>query len=92
MRNLQPADKCKCRNILTVVENLGELTLEEADVLFETVAQPHHDGEEVMVVLLGLLTRGILSEEYFGYLLEVVKGAGWQRTNLTLHFSDWRGR
>ena len=32
-----------------------------------------------MVVLLGPLTSGVLSEECFGYLLEVAKRAGWHR-------------
>ena len=33
----------------------------------------------MMVVLLGLLTRGVLSEKRFDYLLEVMEKAGWQR-------------
>jgi len=45
----------------------------------EVVSLPRHDEEEMMVVLLGPLTSGVLSEECFGYLLEVAKRAGWHR-------------
>jgi len=55
------------------------LVLKETDLLFDTVALPHLHGEEVMVIPFGLLTRGILSEERFGHLLEVAEEAGWQR-------------
>jgi len=55
---------------------------------------PHFDGEKVMVVSLSLPTRGILSEERFGYLLEVVEGteATENITNLRLLLSNWKGR
>ena len=46
-----------------------------------------------MVVLIGLLERSILSEESFGYLLEVVKRAGLQRVELIrCHTSQTRGK
>jgi len=60
VRNLQPADKRECRDFLTTVVNLGELTLEEADVRREGVTLSHFDREKVVVVLLGFLAKGAL--------------------------------
>jgi len=77
VRNLQPADECECRYILTAVENFGQLALEVTDIGLEVVILPYFDREKVVVVLLGLLTRGILSEECIGYLLEVVERMWW---------------
>jgi len=68
---LQPADECKCRDILIAVENLNQLALEVADVGFEIVTLSHLDGEKVMIVSLRLPARCVLGEERFGYLLEV---------------------
>ena len=62
MRNLQPADEFESRNIFITVRDLDELTLKEADVRLEVVTLPYFEREEVMVVLLGLLARGVLSE------------------------------
>ena len=76
MRDLQSADLCECRGVLTAVGNFGEMALEEASVGFEAITLPHFDKEEVLVVLLSLLTRGVLSEEYFNYLFEVVEKRG----------------
>jgi len=53
VRNLQPADERKCRDIFTVVGNIGELILKAADVRLEVVAVSHFDGKN-MVILLGL--------------------------------------
>ena len=41
-------------------------------------ALPHSDSEMV-AILLGLPARGVLSEERFSYLLEVVERMGQQR-------------
>ena len=73
MRDPQSADERGCRYIFTTVENFGKLASEVADVGVEVVALPHFDREEVVVVLLGLLAGGPLSDERFSYLLEVVK-------------------
>ena len=54
VRDLQSADEHECRCIFIVVENFGKLALEVADVGFEIVTMPHFDGEEVVIVLLGL--------------------------------------
>ena len=43
---------------------------------------PHLDGEEVVAILLGLLARGVLSEECFGYLLGVAERVERQRVEL----------
>ena len=51
------------QSILITVGNFGKLALKVADVRLETVTLPHLDGEEVIVVLLGLPTRSVLSEE-----------------------------
>ena len=49
------------------VKNFGKLALEVADVELEVVTLPHLDGKEVVVVLLGLLTGGVWSEEHLDY-------------------------
>ena len=74
---MQPANECECKNILTTVGNIGQLDLKVAIIGLEAVALPHLDGEKVVVIPLGLLTRGILSEECFDYPLEVVKRKWW---------------
>jgi len=70
---LQPADECEYRDILTTVENFDQLALRVADIGFEVVNLSHFDSENVVVVLLDLPARGILGDERFGYLFEVVK-------------------
>ena len=57
VRNLQPVDERESRDIVIAVRDLDELALEEEDVRLEHVTLPHLDGEEVIVVLLGLLVR-----------------------------------
>ena len=79
VRNLQSVNECECRDILTTVENFGQLALEETDVGLETVTLPHFVTEKVVVLLLGLLARDVLSEEHFGYLLKVVERMRRQR-------------
>ena len=66
MRNLHPTDKRECKDIFIAVGNLGELVLKVADVRLEVVAIFHFDGEEVVVVLLGLSVGGVLGEKHFG--------------------------
>ena len=70
MRNWRFTDECECKDVLTEVENFGQLALEVSEVGLEAVALPHFDGKKVVVVLFGLPARGILSEKCFGYLLE----------------------
>jgi len=60
VRDLQPVDECTCRDILTTVEDLSQLALEEVDVRFEAITLSHLGGEEVMIVLLDLPARGVL--------------------------------
>jgi len=73
VRNLQPADECECRGILTAAGNFSQLALELNDVGLEVVTLPHFYVEDVVVVILGFLTRGVLGGECFDYLLEVVE-------------------
>jgi len=73
MRDLQPANECKCRNILTIVGEFGQLALKVANVRFEVVTLPHPDSKKMMVVPLTLQEKYVLGEEHFGYLLEVSK-------------------
>ena len=40
---------------------------------------PHLYGEEMIIVLLGFLARGILSEERLGYLHKIVERVRRQR-------------
>ena len=56
--------------------------MEAVDIRLEAVILPHLDGEEVMAVFLGILARGILSEERFDYLLEVTERVGRPRVEL----------
>ena len=41
VRDLQLADKCECKDILTAIRNLGEQALEVADVGLEAITLPH---------------------------------------------------
>ena len=93
VRDLQPTNKCECRDVLTAVGELGELAFGEIDVRFEVVVLPHLDGEEVMVVLLGFPARGVLRKKLRLPPRSCEEsGATKSRTNLTPHFSDWRER
>ena len=82
MRDLQPLDECECKDILIAVGNLGKLVLQVADVELEAITLPYLKGEEVMVVFLQLSARGVLSEECFDYLLELVEGMGRHKVEL----------
>ena len=90
MRSLQPVSDCECKDVLTAVRDLGQLALKVADVGFEAVALPHHDGEKTVIVPLSLSARCVLSEKLFGHFFKVVKVGN--RTNLRPHLSDWKGR
>ena len=70
---MQPANERECKDVFSTDGDLGELALKEANVRLKAVIVPHLDGEEVVAILLGLLARGVLSEERFGYLLKVVE-------------------
>ena len=59
---MQLADEHECGDIFTAIKDLDELPLQKADVRLEVVTLFHFDREEMMVVLLGLLARGVLSE------------------------------
>jgi len=52
VRDLQPADECECRDILTAVRNLGKLALGVDDEGLEAITLPHLNKEEMVVVLL----------------------------------------
>jgi len=82
VRNLQFADERKCRDVFTAVGNLGELVMEVADVRLEAVTLSHFDGEEVVVILLGLPAGCILGEEHPCFLLEIVERMWQQRIKL----------
>ena len=53
MRNLQPADECEYRDILTAIGKLGHLALKVANKGLEALTLPYFDREEVVVVFLG---------------------------------------
>ena len=72
MSDLQPADECECRYLFTIVRDFGKLALKEVDVGFDTASLPHLDGEEV-IVILGLLARGVLGEKRLSHLRKVVE-------------------
>jgi len=69
----------ECKDIFTAVENFGELILEVVNIQLEAVTLSHFDGEEVVVILLGLPAGGILGEEHLRYLLKIVKRIRRQR-------------
>ena len=72
MSNLQPADACESGNFLSTLGDF-ELILKEIEVRLESVSLHHFDKEEVVVVPLNLLTEGVISEERFNHLSEVVE-------------------
>ena len=49
------------------------MALKEVDVRVEAVSLPHLNGEQVMVILLGLLTRAVLGDECLSNFHEVVE-------------------
>ena len=51
----------------------GELILEKVEVRLETISLHHSDREEVVVIPLNLLAGGVLGEECFSHLSEVVE-------------------
>ena len=76
MSDLQPADKCERRDLLTTVENSGQLALEENNVrLLEAISRSHRDRVKVVVTSLGCLARGVLREEGLCDFQEVVESA-----------------
>ena len=61
--NLQPTDECERRDLFTAIRDFDKWALKEVDVRFEAVSLPHLDREEMMVILLGLLARGVLCKK-----------------------------
>ena len=70
--NQQSADEHECRYIFTAVRNLNKPALKVVDVV-EVVTLPYLDGEDMVVVFLGLPAEDVLSEECLGCLLEIVE-------------------
>ena len=68
VRDLQLADECECRDVLTAVGDLSQLALEVADVGFEVVALPHLDSEKIVVVRLRIPMSCVLGEKRFRHL------------------------
>jgi len=73
VRNLQPVDERQHRDIFTAIGHIRELVLEVVDVRLEAVTMSYFNSEEVVVVLLGFLGKGVLGKERLGYLLKVVE-------------------
>ena len=69
---MQPVDECEGGYFLPTV-GFDELILKEIEVRLEAISFPHSDREEVVVVPLSLQDGGVLGEERFSYLSEVVK-------------------
>jgi len=55
--------------------------LEVAEVKLEAITLPHFDGEEVVVILLGLLEGSVMGKKCLGYLLKTVHQTQWQGIN-----------
>ena len=81
-RGLVAADNCESGDIFVVVMHFGQLTLKETDIRLETVRESHHDGKEMLDVLLELLTGGVLREEQLGEILKVANRSSWKRVEL----------
>ena len=60
---MHSGDECNCNNIITTVIYWCHLVLKITDVALESLSLLHLNDEEVVVVLLKLLPRGILVEE-----------------------------
>ena len=60
------------RIVFVAVVYFGWLILKVTNVRLEAVRGSHLDGEEMVVVLLKLLTGGVLGEEQPGEILNVV--------------------
>jgi len=75
--DLQPTDECERRDLFTTIRDFGKLALKEVDVGFEAVSLPHLNREEVMVILLDLLARGVSDKKCFSHLCKVVERV-WQ--------------
>jgi len=73
VKDLQPANECKCRDVLIAVGDLGQLALKVASVRFKVVTWFHLDGEKVVVVSLSFPVRCVMGEESYGHLLQVVE-------------------
>jgi len=73
VRDLHPANKRECKDVLIIVGDLDQLAVEVADVRFEAAALPHFDSEKMVIVPLSLQARCELGEERLGHLLEIVK-------------------
>ena len=88
---MQSVDERGCRDIFTLVGNLGKLVLKIANIRLETVALSYFNGEKVVVIFFGLPMGGVLGEENVDYLLKIVERTWLQRikTNLRPHFLDW---
>ena len=76
VRDLQSIDECECKDIFTTVGNLGKLALEIADVRLEVVILPHLDRKEVMIVLIGFSTGGVLGEKCLNHFLNLQREYG----------------
>jgi len=73
MSDLQSADKCEHRYLLTAIRDLDVLALKEINVGFEAIVCPHFDREKVVVTPLSFLVSNILCEGGLGDFCEVVK-------------------
>ena len=87
---MQPADECECRDPHRM-RKFGQLALEVAEIGLEAIALPHLNGENMVVVLLGLPARSVWSEERSSYLLEVVKRMLLMGTSNGLVCFSWLG-
>jgi len=68
--DLQPTDECSDNHIIIVVIHQGHLALKITDVMFEALSRLHLDREEVIVVLLKLLSGSVLVIESLLHLFE----------------------
>ena len=75
---LQSSSKCGYSDVITTVINQRHLGMEIADVTLQGLSLLHLDGEEVVVVLLEFLSRGILVEKGIADFLEAPKRPQWK--------------
>ena len=78
MVGLQSSNECGCSDIITTVINQYHLALKITDVPLKGLSLLHLDGEEVVVIILKLISRDILVEEGVDDLFKTPERPRWE--------------
>ena len=79
---LQSSGERGRNDIITIVINQRHLALEITDIALQGLSLLHLDSEEVVVVLLELLSRGILVEKGVANFLKAPERQRWEKVEL----------